>query len=88
MSAVRSPGRGYRGHLGAPKRVDLSAVSSDRAELSSITTALEELSRRVTGIAERREDDPDDPVSTDLFEVDRSLRNAVRQLERARNKMD
>ena len=41
----------------------------------------------MAGIAKRRDDDPDDPVSTDLFEVDRSLRNAVRQLERARNRM-
>lgn len=62
-------------------------VSSDQAELSSISSALEELAARITVIAERRDDDPDDPVSTGLFEVDRSLRNAVRQLDRARNKL-
>ena len=62
-------------------------MSSDTAELSSISSALEELAGRITKIAERRDDDPDDPVSTGLFEVDRSLRNAVRQLERARNRI-
>ena len=62
-------------------------VSSDGAELSSINSALEGLAERITGIAQRRDDDPDDPVSSDLFEVERSLRNAVRQLERARSRM-
>ena len=62
-------------------------VTSDAAELSSITSALEDLAGRITSIAERRDDDPDDPVSAGLFEVDRSLRNAVRQLERARNRL-
>jgi hypothetical protein len=62
-------------------------VTSDAAELSSITSALEDLAGRITRIAERRDDDPDDPVSAGLFEVDRSLRNAVRQLERARNRL-
>ena len=62
-------------------------MSSDAAELSSISSALEELAGRITKIAERRDGDPDDPVSTGLFEVDRSLRNAVRQLERARNRI-
>ena len=62
-------------------------VPSDAAELSSISSALEDLAGRITSIAERRDDDPDDPVSAGLFEVDRSLRNAVRQLERARNRL-
>ena len=62
-------------------------MSSDGPELSSIQSALEDLSQRVAGIAQRRDDDPDDPVATGLFEVDRSLRNAVRQLERARKRI-
>ena len=62
-------------------------MTSDRAELSSISSALEELTARITAIAKKRDDDPDDAVSTGLFEVDRSLRNAVRQLERARNRL-
>lgn len=62
-------------------------MSTDTAELSSITSALGTLADRITAIAERRDEDPDDPVSTELFEVERSIRNAVRQLERARTKL-
>ncbi|MGK2929936.1 MAG: hypothetical protein ACSLFO_10210 [Acidimicrobiales bacterium] len=62
-------------------------MTSDAAELSSISSALEELAKRIVTIAERRDGDPDDSVSTGLFEVDRSLRNAVRQLERARSRV-
>ena len=63
-------------------------MTSDAAELSSISSALQELTARITTIAKKRDDDPDDAVSTGLFEVDRSLRNAVRQLERARSRLD
>jgi hypothetical protein len=62
-------------------------VSTDTAELSSITSALEGLADRITAIAERRDDDPDDPISTELFEVERSVRTAVRTLDRARSKL-
>ena len=60
---------------------------SDAAELSSIHTALDSLAERITSIAERRDDDPDDAVSTSLFEVDRSLRTASRQLDRVRSQL-
>lgn len=62
-------------------------VSSDGAELSSIQGTLEELAKRVQAIADRRDEDPDDPVATGLFEVDRSLRNAIRRLDRLRNRL-
>ena len=62
-------------------------MSSDGPELSSIQTSLEEVAARVVKIAERRDADPDDAVSVGLFEVDRSLRNALRQLERVRNRV-
>lgn len=62
-------------------------MPSDDPELSSIQGSLEELTRRIVEIAERRDSDPDDQVSTQLFEVDRSLRNALRQLERARGRI-
>ncbi len=62
-------------------------MSSDGPELSSIHGTLEDLSRRITEIADRREGDPDDPVSPTLYEVERSLRNALRQLDRARTKL-
>lgn len=63
-------------------------MTSDAAELSSISSALQDLTARITAIAKQRDDDPDDAVSTGLFEVDRSLRNALRQLERARSRLD
>ncbi len=53
------------------------------AELSSVSTALDELTRRVAAIAEgyqrrRRED-----VAADLFAVERLLDTARRRLEKA-----
>ena len=62
-------------------------MSTDGAELSSIQGSLEELAGRVDQIASRRDADPDDPLSEGLFEVERSLRNAVRRLERVRQKL-
>lgn len=62
-------------------------ASNDGPELSSIHGSLEDLARRVVEIAERRDADPDDQLSNGLFEVDRSLRNAIRQLDRVRNKL-
>lgn len=62
-------------------------MSTDGAELSSIQRTLEELGRRVEAIADRRDAEPDDPVAAGLYEVDRSLRNAVRRLERLRQRL-
>lgn len=62
-------------------------TTSDGPELSSIQGTLEDLTRRIVQMAERRDLDPDDLVSTGLFEVDRSLRNALRQLERVRSRI-
>ena len=52
------------------------------AELSSITTALAELTRRITALAERHARGEDDPVGQGLFEVERTLGEALRKLER------
>lgn len=60
---------------------------SDGAELSSIQSAVEELARRIEVIAERHDRDPDDPVATQLFEVERLLRTAHRQIERVRQRL-
>lgn len=62
-------------------------MSSDGAELSSIQGTLEDAARRIEAIAKRRDSDPDDPLSAGLFEVDRSLRNAVRRLDRLRGRL-
>jgi len=76
-------GEGSRGHhLG---------VTAVRAELSSISSTLDDLTRRVSALAERARD-PDEAgeggstgadLATELFAVERSLRGALRRLERA-----
>jgi len=52
-------------------------------ELSSITTALGEITRRVTTIAERSQGTELDWLSSTLFDVERSLRDATRRLSSA-----
>jgi hypothetical protein len=56
--------------------------SPEAAELSSLSTALDDLTRRVTAIAERRGDVEGDDVAASLFEVERALREARRRLSR------
>lgn len=60
----------------------LDTTMSNGAELSSLATALEELSRRVTSMAdgyaaERRED-----LAGELYTVERQLANVVRRISR------
>ena len=57
-------------------------MSAERAELSSLSTALTEITRRVAGIAEQAAADKDDELSSELFAVERALRGAGRRLER------
>ena len=54
------------------------------AELSSLTTALDELIGRVAAMAEPLSGTDGDALASDLFEVERSLREAIRRLARAR----
>jgi hypothetical protein len=60
-------------------------MTHDAAQLSSVATALEELTARVLAVAERREAGAgttgrDDAVAADLYEVERALRAASRRL--------
>jgi hypothetical protein len=52
----------------------------ERAELSSIAAGLEDLTRRVTGMAERHTTDPDRGYAGELYEIERSLLTANRRL--------
>jgi hypothetical protein len=52
------------------------------SQLASLATALDELTTRITGLAERYGGSNDDQVSTELFEIERSLQQAVRRLDR------
>lgn len=53
-----------------------------RAELSSLTASLDELTRRVTAMAEAARAGQDDELASDLFAVERSLTGALRRLGR------
>ena len=52
------------------------------AELSSLSTALEELSGRVTRIADQHAGTDDEELASELYEVERSLLHAHRRLAR------
>ncbi len=53
-----------------------------RAELSSLSTALAELTRRVGDMADRASADRDEESATELFAVERALTGAGRRLDR------
>ena len=57
-------------------------MSEELAELSSLATALTELTRRVAGIAEQAASTRDEELSSELFAVERALRGAGRRLQR------
>lgn len=50
-------------------------------QLSSVSTALAELTDRVSGLAETLSGAERDDVATSLFEIERSLRTAARRLD-------
>jgi hypothetical protein len=52
------------------------------AELSSVATALDELTRRLVGIADQAASDHDDETAAELFAVERALKGAGRRLQR------
>jgi hypothetical protein len=57
-------------------------MDHDRAQLAPLATALEELTQRITVLAESYGGTTDDQVSTELYEIERSLQQAARRLER------
>ncbi|MBV8950327.1 MAG: hypothetical protein JOZ99_05585 [Actinobacteria bacterium] len=56
--------------------------ASDRAELSTLRSQLEELTARVTRVAERYGTTPDSAVAADLFTAERALTSARRSLDK------
>jgi hypothetical protein len=58
-------------------------LSSDRAELSTLRSQLEELTERVVAVASRYGDTSDSAVAADLYSAERSLFGARRALDRA-----
>jgi hypothetical protein len=57
-------------------------MDHDRAQLAPVATALDELTHRITELAEQYGGSNDDQVSTELFEIERSLQQAARRLDR------
>ncbi len=57
--------------------------SRDSAELHSIGTVLDDMQLRVVEVADRWRELERDDVAGDLYEVERSLRNAQRRIRRA-----
>ena len=58
-------------------------MTSDEAELSTVATQIEELAERITEMAERNRGGEFDDVALRLFEVERSLHSARRNLSSA-----
>lgn len=63
------------------------AMESDLAELSTVSTQVEDLIERVTTVAERHRGTDRDDVAIRLFEVERALHNARRGLQSAARSM-
>ena len=57
-------------------------MSARAAELSSIASALDDLSRRVTVHADGAQADKDEETARELFAIERSLVTATRRLAR------
>ncbi|MCU0311612.1 MAG: hypothetical protein MUE36_11815 [Acidimicrobiales bacterium] len=55
-------------------------MDSERAQLSSASTTLEELVAKVTAVGERLHADGEESLAHELFEVERALRGADRRL--------
>ncbi len=60
----------------------------DAGALSSILTDLEQLARRLGSIVEAHRTDPDDPLTSPLEELERSIDSAARRLERTLRALD
>ena len=60
------------------------STESDVAMLSSISSQLEDLGRRITEMAERYGATPDSALASELFGAERGLIGARRSLDRAR----
>lgn len=60
----------------------MAPMSSPAAELSSLATALDDLAKRVTAIAETYAGARRDDLATELYQVERALNGARRGLGR------
>ncbi len=83
---VESPQHGAR-LRGPPERSETGlltghtgAMSLDVAQLSSLSTALDDLTQRIATFADALDGAPREDVAADLYEVERNLQAAARRL--------
>jgi hypothetical protein len=62
-------------------------MSLDAAHLSSLSTALDDLTERITAMADGFAGTPREDVAADLFEVERNLQAASRRLRTILDKL-
>ena len=67
--------------LRAPVGNDRKHMEDPRPELSSVSTALDELTKRLSAMADASAGEESD-ISVELFEIERSLRGAQRRLQK------
>lgn len=61
-------------------RATLVAMALDSAQLSSLSTALDDLTQRITSLADDYQSSPREDVASDLYDVERNLQAAARRL--------
>jgi hypothetical protein len=62
-------------------------MEAERAELSSVSTTLDEVSSRVEQLADGLQGQRQDALAADLYEVERALRMAQRRLAQVRRRL-
>jgi hypothetical protein len=62
-------------------------MEAEHAVLSSASTTIVEIAERIEGLADALNAQKEEALAADLFEVERSLRMAVRRLERVVQRM-
>jgi hypothetical protein len=63
-------------------------TESASAELSSVGSQIEDLTRTVLGTAREFDTEGGEQVASELYEVERALRSASRRLQRAAKELD
>jgi hypothetical protein len=62
-------------------------MEAEHAVLSSASTTLLELANRLEGVADALDEQKEEGIASDLFEVERTLRIAVRRLDHVLKRM-
>ena len=70
-----------------PSRATLSRMEAEHAVLSSASTTLIELADRVEGVAKSLDEQKEEGIAADLYEVERTLRIALRRLDHVLKRM-